>query len=647
MSNGGILSFEASQISGTGLPYQEFLNSVPIAAYTCNSDGYIQLFNETAAVLFGRRLQPGVDRWVAWWKAYQMDGTPLAPEASPMAIALREKGPVYGHQLIIERPDGVRRVITPYPKAIVDEQGQVTGGINFVIDVTEETQVASEHVNRLAAIVTSSDDAIISKTLDGIITSWNASAQRIFGYTAEEIIGKSILTIIPQDRQQEEVVIQQRLRQGERIEHFETKRITKNGEILDIALTVSPIKDSFGKIIGASKIIRDVTAQQMAERQIRESETLFRMAVESTRLGTWEYLSMQDHFTWSEESRRIWGFPKDIPVSYQTLLQQVHPEDLDHLKRNALMAMTPDQGGHYNAQFRIFHYQDHQLRWVKAQGRVFFSADGQLERFIGTVLDITEEKLARESLEKTVQERTAALIAMNEELQRSNHDLEQFAYIASHDLQEPLRKIQTFTSVLQEQPDTPELREKYFPRIMQAANRMSKLIKDVLNYSRLSQSTLLKETIDLNQVLRDVLSEFDVLIEEKQAQIYVDHLPFVQGVYIQLQQLFANLLSNALKFCDTTPVITISHSLSPDRPHPHFYCVVIADKGIGFEQRYADKIFDIFKRLNSREQYAGTGVGLALCKKIMENHRGSIIAHSEPGKGTTFHLYFPLIEKEH
>lgn len=645
MSNGGILSFEASQISGAGMSYRDFLNSVPIAAYSCDSEGYVELYNEAAAILFGRALQPGQDRWVGWWKAYQMDGTPLAAEASPMATVLRDGGEGYGHQLIIERPDGVRRVITPYPKAIVDTAGKISGGINFIIDVTEVTQAASEHISRLAAIVTSSDDAIVSKTLDGIVTSWNAAAQRMFGYTAEEIIGKSILTLIPQDRQQEEVVIQQRLRLGQRIEHFETKRITKNGEILEIALTVSPIKDSFGNIIGASKIIRDITAQQIAGRQIRQGEALFRMAVESTRLGTWEYVPAQDYFTWSEESRRIWGFPKEVPISYQILLQQVHIEDLEHLKTNAQSAMTPNQGGHYSAQFRIFHYKDHQLRWLKAQGRVFFNTDGELERFIGTVLDVTEEKLAREGLEKTVQERTSALIAMNEELQRSNHDLEQFAYIASHDLQEPLRKIQTFTSVLQEHPDVPELREKYFPRIMQAATRMSKLIKDVLNYSRLSQSTLLKETVDLNQVVREVLSEFDVLIEERQAQIQVDYLPNVYGVYIQLQQLFANLLSNALKFCEQQPVITITHLLSPERPHPHFSCVVVADNGIGFEQRYADKIFDIFKRLNSREQYAGTGVGLALCKKIMENHRGSIIAHSEPGKGTTFHLYFPLTEK--
>ncbi|RYU93393.1 sensor histidine kinase [Emticicia agri] len=242
------------------------------------------------------------------------------------------------------------------------------------------------------------------------------------------------------------------------------------------------------------------------------------------------------------------------------------------------------------------------------------------------------------------------LKAMNEELLLRNNELEQFAYIASHDLQEPLRKIKTFSKLLHESLELNDKQKDYFNRIINSSNRMSNLIKDVLDFSRLSITDEQFVAVDLNEVLNLVKVDFELLIEEKSAVIHSDTLPVVPGIQLQLTQLFFNLLSNALKFSKKQPVITIkSRKLNFDEinsiidldANKNYYLIEFQDNGIGFEQQYARQIFTIFQRLNDKQSYAGTGIGLALCKKIVENHNGYITATSELGEGATFHVYLP------
>ena len=238
------------------------------------------------------------------------------------------------------------------------------------------------------------------------------------------------------------------------------------------------------------------------------------------------------------------------------------------------------------------------------------------------------------------------------ELEMKNKQLEQFAYIASHDLQEPLRKIQTFIQVLEKKLGEPEARKKYFNKISSSAKRMADLIQSVLNYSRLSQNEDELIPTDLNMILENVKADYELQIEEKNAVIKSDSLPFVKGEPLQLHQLFANLIGNSLKFSRTDPRITISsRTLQPDeiqKINPsldntrRYVQLSFKDNGIGFEQQYAEKIFTIFQRLNSREEYSGTGIGLALCKRIVDHHHGHIEAVSELGQGATFLIYLPL-----
>ncbi|MEP6513787.1 MAG: ATP-binding protein, partial [Parafilimonas sp.] len=288
--------------------------------------------------------------------------------------------------------------------------------------------------------------------------------------------------------------------------------------------------------------------------------------------------------------------------------------------------------------------------------------------------DITERKSAEqklktfaEELEAKVKERTAALKNSNEELKQTNMQLNQFAHVASHDLQEPLRKIITFSSRLQEQHTAglPAEVKTYLNKIEGASGRMRKLIEDLLNYSRLISHEKLFAQTDLNETLKNVLNDFELLIEQKEAKIKSDPLPVIEAIPLQMNQLFYNLISNALKFLkeDVPPVISItSRKLSekeikkhPALLTPHspgspdkiwvagsYVEIIFQDNGIGFGQEFAEKIFIIFQRLNQSSEYQGTGIGLALAKKIAENHHGEIFAKAKVNEGVAFHVILPV-----
>ena len=255
--------------------FRELVDALPAAVYTTDAEGRITYFNEAAAKLWGCRPELGKSEWCGSWKLFWPDGRLLPHDQCPMAIALKEKRPVRGMDAIAERPDGTRVPFLPYPTPLYDAAGTLIGAVNMLIDMTEWNR-AEGTLQHFAAMVESSDDAIISKDLNGIITSWNKGAERIFGYLAEEMIGKSIKTLIPADLQSEENTIIERVRSGQRIEHYETVRQRKYGGLVDISLSVSPIKNAQGTIVGASKIARDISERKRDEAQIallaREAE---------------------------------------------------------------------------------------------------------------------------------------------------------------------------------------------------------------------------------------------------------------------------------------------------------------------------------------------------------------------------------------
>ncbi|MFY9837949.1 MAG: PAS domain S-box protein [Xanthobacteraceae bacterium] len=247
--------------------FRKILDELPAAIYVTDALGRITYFNEAAAKLWGHRPTVGTSEWCGSWKLFWPDGRALPHGECPMAIAIKEKRTVRGMEAIAERPDGSRVPFEPYPTPLFDDSGVLIGAVNMLIDITDRKR-AEEVKQRLSSIVQFSDDAIISKNLKGIIESWNAGAERIFGYTASEAVGQSVEMLIPPDRLNEESEILNRIRRGDRVDNYETIRRRKDGSLINISLTVSPIRNAEGRVVGASKIARDITERKRNEARI-------------------------------------------------------------------------------------------------------------------------------------------------------------------------------------------------------------------------------------------------------------------------------------------------------------------------------------------------------------------------------------------
>jgi signal transduction histidine kinase len=284
---------------------------------------------------------------------------------------------------------------------------------------------------------------------------------------------------------------------------------------------------------------------------------------------------------------------------------------------------------------------NHMLSQIETQNNEITSFNHQLE-----------EKVRQRTMQ--LENANTELAVVNEKLLKSNKDLEQFAYIASHDLQEPLRKILTFSGLVEKALPVDDGTHDYVHRIKQSAQRMTALIQSVLNYSRISRAEEETEMVSIEEVVRSILIDLELSLEEKKGVVNIGKLPVIEGNKLQLAQLFFNLLSNSLKFSDKPPVITITSETVTGNTIAYYPTAIkdekyarisFSDNGIGFEQEYAAKVFSIFQRLHNKTQYPGTGIGLALCKKVVENHQGFIEVRSKEGEGTTFIIYLPLHSK--
>lgn len=272
---------------------RETIDALPVAVCTTDAHGRLTHFNPASVELAGRALELGTERWSSGWNVLRPDGTPLPRDEWPMIAALRGEAAEDGTEIISARADGTRRWFGVFPRVRRDREGHITGCVNMLVDITERKN-AEQTSGLLAAIVDSSDDAIVSKTLGGVITSWNKSAERIFGYSAAEAIGQNILMVVPPDRRDEELGILERIGRGQRINHFETVRMHKNGTLLDVSLSISPIRDPAGHIVGISNVSRDISARKRADKALaetaRQQKALFRLADELHRAASMEQI---------------------------------------------------------------------------------------------------------------------------------------------------------------------------------------------------------------------------------------------------------------------------------------------------------------------------------------------------------------------
>jgi PAS domain S-box-containing protein len=328
----------------------------------------------------------------------------------------------------------------------------------------------------------------------------------------------------------------------------------------------------------------------------------------------------------------------------KTLSNFVHPKDIDVILEGWNIAKS--NRSEFLGETRIKNDGKNYL-WHLVSIIPNKSEDGSFNTWLIYFVDINAQKMMVETLKDNSELKVTQreLESANSKLVFKNKELEQFAYIASHDLQEPLRKIMIMLSRAGQHMSEDQKKEYYFDRITLAAGRLSNLITDVLNYSRVDIKKQHFENVNLNEVMSEILGDLSMVIEEKNAIIHVNELPEVSGLHTQLRQLFYNLVNNALKFTTVAPVVTISATESPDDNEftlsGNYHVISISDNGIGMDSQYSGRIFDMFQRLHERDQYGGNGIGLALCRRIIENHNGSINFTSQPGKGTTFWIYLP------
>jgi len=488
----------------------------------------------------------------------------------------------------------------------------------------EELQADEDSAARLAAIVDHSDDAIISKDLHGTIKTWNKGAERIFGYAAMEVIGKPVSLLIPPERADEEPDILRRIRQGERIVPYETIRRRKDGALLDISLTVSPIKDARGQIIGASKIARDITGRKKAEADLRRSESLFRELADSMPQIVWaarpdgyvDYLNRR----WYEYT----GFPRGEPgeSSAQRIL---HPDDLERWRDTYFACLREERP--FQMEHRFEDPRAGGYRWFLGRAEPIRDETGRLIRWFGTCTDIDDQKRAEERLEKTAAERTASL-------REAMSQMEEFSYTVSHDLRAPLRAMRGYSQTLLQDfaPLLPIEAQHAVTRIAANAAQLDKMIVDILAYSRMARGDFQLNCVNLDCRIRHVVAQHPEL-QSPAAEILIDPLPDVLGHEPSLAQALTNLLHNAIKFVapNVKPKIHVWAQGGNGRVR-----LWVEDNGIGIKPELQDRVFNMFERVHPHLNYEGTGIGLAIVRKATERMGGSVGVESDGVHGSRF-----------
>ena len=518
----------------------------------------------------------------------------------------------------------------------------------------------------LSAIIESADDAVISKTLDGIITSWNNGAERIFGYTADEVIGKPVTILIPPDHEDEEPRILAQLRAGERIEHYETVRVRKDGRLIDISLTVSPIRGPNGKIVGASKIARDITEQRQSRKALDEASERLKLALDAARLGDWSWDARSDVVTMSETAANIFGIPPGPYMTWAALRELLHEEDREMARAAVEQALANHTD--YDVEYRVLR-EDNSEVWVSAKARGIYADDGTVVGMLGFVQDIStrkwNEKTLRDQAEelRTLNESVTRLYetatraraeaehsaAQNERLYRqaeeSSRLKEEFLATISHELRTPLSAILGWTRMLRLGQLSPENSVKALDTIERNARAQAQLVDDLLDVSRIITGKLRMDVrpSDPNSFIDAAVEAVRPAAEAKgvRVQTVVDTGPIlIPGDPVRLQQVVWNLLSNAIKFTPRGGRVQVRS----ERVNSHLE-IIVSDTGQGISPDFLPHVFDRFRQADQKtsRQHGGMGLGLAIVRHLVEMHGGTVNANSEgEGKGATFTVMLPI-----
>lgn len=645
--------------------YQSLIEDSPLAVYTSDQHGHLTYFNRAAVQLWGRVPVMGEDLWSGPWKIHFPDGRPMDLMDSPMAKALQQIGRFENEEIVIQRPDQTFKRLLVFAIPTYDDKGEFSGTHNTFVDITEKTSYETKQ-SVLSAIVESSDDAIISKDLNGIISSWNQGAQRIFGYTEKEVIGKPVSILIPKARLKEEDNILGQIRQGNKVKHFETIRVSKTGRLIPISLTVSPVKDMSGKIIGASKIARDITEQVKAQasiarnaqnlellnsigkvileklevKEVLQQVTDVTTQITGATLGAFFYNTFDENgeafmlFTLSGgawESFEPLGMPRTElfkpTFSYSEVVRVDDiTKDLRYNNNNPLFGMP---NGHLDVKSYLA------VPVVSTSGEV-----------IGGLLfghpQPAQFRAEHEDLVESIASQAAIALENSrlfEEIKTMSDKKDEFIALASHELKTPLTTIKGYLQLLAKKKQD-RVNALFLEKTLDQVAKLNALIADLLDVSKIEAGKLQFNLVhfDLRLLLKEVMETFPYTYKTHKI-IFHDAIDpaIVYADKQRIEQVVNNLLTNAIKYSPAADLVEISIHKDPE-----IVTVKVKDYGIGLKEEHKSKIFTRFYRAEGVVNVSGLGIGLHLTKEIIDRHNGQIGVESTFGVGSEFYFSLPV-----
>lgn len=782
-------SNQGSTPSGTAaIDFQLMFDESPIAFYTCNAGGTITYFNKAAAQLWGRSPSRGKDKWCGSYKLFHPDGSPMPLEDGPVAKVIKREQPRENYEIRIQRPDGTFRSLLSNPRLLLDKEDRLLGATNTLIDITNQER---DHLKQatLSAIIESSDDAIISKDLNGEITSWNPGARAIFGYSEEEAIGKNITMLIPEDRLGEEEEIIGNIKQGKKVDHMETIRIDKWGREIPLSVTVSPVKDAKGRIVGASKVARDISDRTRAD----EKQARLSAIVESSNDAIISKTLDGTILSWNNGAEKIFGYTeeevvgksitilipqerlreefhilekirngitldhfetirkhksgKEIPISitvspiknskgiitgaskvardisFQVQAQAAREKYTRNLEvlntvgksisenldvQGILQRVTDSTTKLTGAAFGAFFYNN-----VDREGNSFrlFTLSGapreafehmgmprHTEMFLPTFV---EKKVVRipdirnhtsygtnaphfgmpqghfnvvSYLAVPVVSKSGAVIGgllyghpepniftaehellvvniasqaavsldnsrLFEQVKSLSEKKDEFIALASHELKTPLTTIKGYLQVLSKR-EQDNLSELFLNKSLNQVEKLNTLVEDLLNMSRIESGRLdfNIEVFDLRLMIQEIIETFSWSAQSHEIITSLGKTSaMVEGDRQRIEQALLNLMTNAIKYSPKADKIYISLEVVGTGA-----TVRVRDEGIGLTSQQKEQLFTRFYRAEDTKGISGLGLGLYLTKQIIDRHDGKIEVSSEYGKGSEFCISLPL-----